>query len=71
MGKIKVVWQQFYEFTLDQARSGSINELIVHQEIYCHIIFDVKHGIPMENKVCGWRPHNRGTKYYHIFQSDI
>ena len=28
-------------------------------------------GLPTTSKVRGWRPHNRGTKHYHLFQRGI
>ena len=41
MIKVKVEWQRFNGVTLYQARSISIKEMIGHQEINCHIIFDI------------------------------
>ena len=40
MSKVKVAWQRVDGITPDQARSRSVKEMIGHQEINCHIIFD-------------------------------
>ena len=41
MSKVKVAWQRFNRVTTDQARSVLFQDMIVHQDINCHIEFDV------------------------------
>ena len=39
--KVNIAWQWVDWVTPDQARSGSVKELSRHQDINCHIIFDI------------------------------
>ena len=41
MSKLKVTWQRVDGVTMDQEISVSVQELIGHQDIKCHIIFDI------------------------------
>ena len=41
MSKVKVVWKRVEEVIPVQSISGSVKEMIGHQDINCHIIFDV------------------------------
>ena len=45
MSKVKVSWQRVDQITLNQARSGEVKELMGHQEINSHIIFDAGMGL--------------------------
>ena len=42
MGKVKFLWQRVDGVTPDIAISGSVKDIIGHQEINCQIIFDVR-----------------------------
>jgi hypothetical protein len=66
----KVAYVPVEGCTHKQVRANQVDKLSGHQEIKCHIIFDVKNknGFHKEGLVCGRRSHDEDTQLTNILQ---